>query len=287
MPRERAGPLRRARSWRARIDAAEVGREREASELGDRTGELDARRPCADDDEAQQAFAARGVGLHLGRFERAQDTAADRRRVVDRLQPRSERLPVVVAEIRVRRARRDDEVIERQRAIAKLDDAPRRVDGSDFAEQHRRVALPAQNRADRPRDIRRRQACRRDLVEQRLEQVIVVPVDDRDVGVGARERLRGEQPAESCADDDDARALHSVTMAIEVVRNIRQRSARAPSPRAPRLADLECPFSSCKIARRVRFPSVRTRRVACVLQLPRRFAAPCAAGFLVNHGGET
>jgi hypothetical protein len=37
-----------------------------------------------------------------------------------------------------------------------------------------------------------------------------VSVDDGDLGVDARERLGGEQSAESCADDDDSRARHSI-----------------------------------------------------------------------------
>ena len=57
---------------------------------------------------------------------------------------------------------------------------------------------------------------RRDLVEQRLKQVIVVPVDDRDVGVDARERLRGKQAAEAGADDDDARTSHALLPAAEI-----------------------------------------------------------------------
>ncbi len=223
--------------------------------------------PGADDDEAQQPLAARRVGLHLGRFECAEDSPPDRRRVVDRLQPRRVRLPVVVAEIRMRGARRDDEVIERQRAVADLDDAPRRVDGRDFAEQHRRVALPAQDGADRPCDVGRRQAGRRDLIEQRLEQVIVVPVDDRDVGVDARERLRGEQAAESCADDDDARARHSRSTIADwpiwnSILNLRKIACDAAAHRA-------------------------AQGVACVLQLTRPLPAPRRRGFLVNHGGES
>jgi hypothetical protein len=194
----------------ARIDVAEVGREREASELGDGACELDPGRPGADDDEAQQPIAVRRVGLHLRRFECAEDSPPDLRRVVDRLQSGRVRTPVVVAEVRMRRARRDDEVIERQRATPNLDDAARRVDTRDFTEQHRRVALPAEDPADRPRDIRRRQARGGDLIEQRLEQVVVVPVDDRDVRGCARERLRGEQAAEPCPDDDDASARHSI-----------------------------------------------------------------------------
>ena len=46
--------------------------------------------------------------------------------------------------------------------------------------------------------------------------MIVVPVDDRDVGGDARERLRGEQAAEAGADDDDARTTHALLPAVEI-----------------------------------------------------------------------
>jgi hypothetical protein len=43
----------------------------------------------------------------------------------------------------------------------------------------------------------------RDLIEQRLEAVMVEPVDDGHVDRRARERLGGFEPAESRAYDDD------------------------------------------------------------------------------------
>src|SRR5690606_2322731 len=43
------------------------------------------------------------------------------------------------------------------------------------------------------------------LVQQRLEGVMVVPVDQHDVGWRTRQRAHGPQPGEPTADDDDAR----------------------------------------------------------------------------------
>ena len=42
------------------------------------------------------------------------------------------------------------------------------------------------------------------LIQQRLEQMVVRAVDDRHVDVGAPQRLGGEQAAEPGADDHDA-----------------------------------------------------------------------------------
>jgi hypothetical protein len=50
-----------------------------------------------------------------------------------------------------------------------------------------------------------RQTGSRDLIEQRLEQVIVVAIDNGDVEGGARQSFGGREPAESRSDNDDAR----------------------------------------------------------------------------------
>ena len=42
----------------------------------------------------------------------------------------------------------------------------------------------------------------RHLIEQRLEQMIIVAVDQRDIDGGAGKRLGGRKPAEAGADDD-------------------------------------------------------------------------------------
>ena len=181
--------------------------ERVAGELGDRACELHAGRPAADDHEPEQPLAGRGVVLDLGGLERSQDAAANQRRVVDALQARRERLPFLVAEVRMRRARCDDQIVERERPVVQRDLVFRSVDAGDLGEQHAHVALAAQDRADRPRDVGRRQARGRDLIQQRLKQVVVVPVDERHVRRDFRERARGEQPAEPGAEDHDAGTL--------------------------------------------------------------------------------
>ena len=95
---------------RARIDRAEILGERAVGQLGDRARHLDAGRAAADDDEVQQPRALGRVGLGLGLLEGEQDAAADVGRVVDGLQAGRERRPVVVAEIGVLRAGREDQL---------------------------------------------------------------------------------------------------------------------------------------------------------------------------------
>jgi hypothetical protein len=63
--------------------------------------------------------------------------------------------------------------------------------------------LPTEDPADGRRYITRRQARGRDLVEQRLEQVIVVTIDDRDGEPRSRQLLGRRKPAETCPDNHD------------------------------------------------------------------------------------
>ena len=78
------------------------------------------------------------------------------------------------------------------------------VEAVDLAEHDVRVALPAQDLAERERHLDRRERARRDLVGERLEEEEVLPVDERHLDVGAAEAAGCEQPAETTADDDDA-----------------------------------------------------------------------------------
>ena len=78
-----------------------------------------------------------------------------------------------------------------------------RIDSRNFRQNHFGVPLPTEDAADRRRNITRRQARGRDLVEQRLEQVIVVAIDDRDVERRFRQLLGRRKPTETCPDNYD------------------------------------------------------------------------------------
>ena len=82
-----------------RADRAEVAPQRVVRDLAERAGELDAGRAAADDDERHPRPPPLGIGLALGGLERDEDPAADLRRVVDRLEARRERRPLVVPEV--------------------------------------------------------------------------------------------------------------------------------------------------------------------------------------------
>jgi len=65
----------------------------------------------------------------------------------------------------------------------------------------------AQDRADRVRDVAGREAGRRDLVEQRLEEVVVAAVDHGQPDGGAGKLARRRQAPESGPDHDDFRKV--------------------------------------------------------------------------------
>ena len=102
-----------------RRDAAEVTRYRTASELGDCAGHFDSGRTAADHDEGQQRLAALGIRLGLGSLEREQDLPPDRERVFERSSGRERARPLVVAEIAVARAGREDQPVVIQRGTAR------------------------------------------------------------------------------------------------------------------------------------------------------------------------
>ncbi len=54
------------------------------------------------------------------------------------------------------------------------------VEVDDFAEEDARVLLPGEHVADRGSDLAGRKGAGCDLIEQRLKEVVVAPVDDRD-----------------------------------------------------------------------------------------------------------
>ncbi len=190
-----------------RIDVAVVVLEDAVGQQRDLPGELNAGGPGADDRERQPRRLLCGVVVLLGDLERAEDPRAHAARVVERLHPRSDLRPLVVSEVGVRGAGRDDQRVVRD-LLDLVGDHPHRalleVDVVDDAEQHAHIALLAEHRAQRRRDLPRRQHAGRDLVEQRLEQMLVVLVDQRDLDRLVLERLDGADAAEAAADDDDA-----------------------------------------------------------------------------------
>ena len=101
-------------------------------------------------------------------------TADHAQRVLDTLEPR--RRPIRHARNRNASPRSrgpDNQRSARRRSSAR---AWRGI-GVDLGHQHRGVALPAQDVPDRPRDLGRRERRGRDLIQQGLETMVVMPIE--------------------------------------------------------------------------------------------------------------
>src|SRR5262249_52603968 len=92
-----------------RIERAKLTRETVPGQLGDRAGQFYAGRTAADDDEGEPGPPLRFVLTALRRLEGKQKTAANIERVLDRLEARRCRCPIVVAEITARPYRYGEE----------------------------------------------------------------------------------------------------------------------------------------------------------------------------------
>jgi len=148
------------------------------------------------------------VLLRLGTLQREEDAAADGERILDRFDAGRVSRPIVAAEVGVSGAGREDQPVVRERTSAlEHHVAGVRKDRTNAVEQHADVLRASQDRPDRRRDIGGGQGRGRDLIQQRLKDVVVAPVDQRDVDVSPREPLGRGEPAEAAADDHHLRAL--------------------------------------------------------------------------------
>jgi hypothetical protein len=116
----------------------------------------------------------------FGFFKGVEDAAANTGGVRDRFQPRRVDCPFLVTEVSVRRTGREHECVEWN--CMTIGDHPARsgVHRGDGAAQHPHSSIIAERGPHRRGDVGRRKDSRCDLLEQRLEQVIVLPVYQRD-----------------------------------------------------------------------------------------------------------
>ena len=188
-----------------RVDVPELGGKRMVRHLGDGPGHLDACRAAAHHHEGEKPPLLVRV---IGRFrtlEGQQDLAADPGRVLDLLQSRRRGGPFRMAEIGMRGPCREDEDVVGKGHVPGMDEPCLRIDARHVGHENGGVRLAPENAADRPGDVGRRQGSGRDLVEQRLEVMEVVPVDHRHVDGSSCQELGGCQAAEARPDNDNLR----------------------------------------------------------------------------------
>jgi hypothetical protein len=176
-------------------------------DLGEGSGHLHPGRAAAHHDEGQPGPPAIRVLLALRLLESEKGPPPDLQRVLERLQAGSEGRPLVVAEVGMHGTHRDHEVVVEELAVREPDALPGDVDGQRLREHHARVRLAAKDAPDGGRDLGGREPGRGHLIEQRLEEVVVAPVHDRDADGGVAERTRRLEPSEARAEDHDVGTL--------------------------------------------------------------------------------
>ena len=176
-----------------------------AVELDQRAGALDSRRPAAyDDDVERPVFHQRRIPV--GRLPGAQDVLLEAHGVGQRVH----RERVLGSAGRSEEGDLGSEgehqvvVVERLH-LGKLDLPRVEVDPGDGRLVDGGVRLLVEQVAERVPDDGRLEQVGRELVEERLERVVVVRVYDHDVGLDVLQRAGGADPGEAAAEDDDAR----------------------------------------------------------------------------------
>jgi hypothetical protein len=93
--------------------------------------------------------------------------------------------------------------------LLELKPAGRDIDRSNFGEEHGDIPIASQHPANRRGDVTRRQRRRCDLIEKRLEEMMIRPVYDRDVYFGVAEGPGSIQPPEPSADNYHTRPRYA------------------------------------------------------------------------------
>ena len=157
-----------------------------ASELA---GQLYPRRARPDNHERQPTTPRGRIGLTFSHLERAENPAAELECVIDRFHPWRIVSELRVPEVRLARAGGDDQRVVRDLTTLTnrldRDAAGVEIDIDHCAEDHARVPLAAQHVTNRQGDIALGEYSRSDLMQQRLNQVVIRPVDDGDINGGA------------------------------------------------------------------------------------------------------
>ena len=195
------------------VDRPVVPGQHGVRELGDLPGQLHPGRTGPDHDEGQPLGPFLRVGGDLGHLELGQDRVPDVPGVLHGLHARGELGEVVLAEVGVGGAGGHHQGVVGQvhRATVRTvrpHDLRVQIEVVHVGQQGLGVALLLDHAAQGRRDQAGRQDPGRHLVQQRLEQMMVGPVDDGHLDVCPVQRADGGQPTEPAPDDDDPLTSH-------------------------------------------------------------------------------
>jgi hypothetical protein len=123
-----------------------------------------------------------GIRNTLGNFKGVQNFVPNVCRFFHAFHTRCPFAPGVVSVIESLRTRGDDQrVVFEAFAVSELDTLAQWIDICDLAEQNASIFLAAQHAAQRSSNLAGRKRACRHLIQQRLEQMIITPIDKRHV----------------------------------------------------------------------------------------------------------
>src|SRR5204863_3785898 len=167
-----------------------------------RPGEFHAGRAAAHDYKIQLPLLAGQIGLALGMLESEQDATADLDRVFEGFQSGSITFPLVMSEVCMTGSRGDDQIV-----ISDLGSVSQPypfvflIETCGLAQYDLGVPEFVQNSADGLRDLAGTQNRRRDLIKQRLKNVVIFTVNQCDIDRGIAEGFGRPKSAKTAAYD--------------------------------------------------------------------------------------
>ena len=108
-------------------------------------------------------------------------------------------------------------VLQAQAVTFNLDQTRLKVQVLDFPPKHRQILLLLRKFTNWDSDLGRSKDGRRDLVQKRLENVMITPVDQNYLGITLSKHPRRCRPGKSCSDNCNALSLSSMRRAIALV----------------------------------------------------------------------
>ncbi len=207
------------------VDGPEVAPQRIPGDLGDLAGHLHTGRAAAHHHEGQPGTPQLRVAFELRRLERAQDPGPDRQGIFHRLEAGRQRPPLLVAEIGMFGTRRHHQRVVLDRRVPDQHAPALEIEARHLTEHHASVALALKDAAQRRGDLPGRQRTGSDLVEQRLEQVEIAAIDQRDLDRRAAQTSHRPQATEAPTDH------HNPMWVSGPVHDARMSPRRRPSDR--------------------------------------------------------
>ena len=163
----------------------------------------------------------RGVFLCFGLLKRLQDLVADGLGIGETLQTRRKRRKFVVAKVAVRYAGGQNQIVIGDWDVAKgvrgIDHLFRPIDANYLAEDDSSVGLFAENASNRRTDLAWSENRRRNLIEERLEKMVVATVDENDPRQCFAKCLCSRQAGETASNDENPRKTvgHRTNLTIQ------------------------------------------------------------------------